>query len=418
MFGLKFNVFKKFLLLFFVAALFSGCSNLVSNENIKGKSTVIKFSAWGSQSETEILKPLLKDFEKANPNIKVEFMHIPQNYFQKLHLLFASNLAPDVVFLNNFYSQKYIKAGLLEDLTPYFESELQEEIFFSKAIQSSSYKNRLYVVPRDISDVVVYYNKDFFKEKHLPYPHQNWTIEEFVEIAQKLSGEGKWGVGFEKDSLYWLPFLFSNGASLLSEDGSKFELDEPDAQKSLQQYSDIVNKYHSAPDKAQSASLTMAQLFIQGRLAMQISGRWLVPKYRNEIKFDWDVVNFPKGTKGSVTGIDSSGYAVAKASSHKTESVKLIKYLSSKNSLEKLSKSGLIVPARKDAAYSDEFLAPDQKPKNAPTFLNAIETGKVTPVNESYQKITDNLNKALEPVFLGRKSVKEVVDALKPHYED
>lgn len=66
--------------------------------------TTIKFSSWGSQTETALLIPLIKQFESENPDIKVEFIHIPQNYFQN-SLLFASNLAPDVVFVNNHYAQ-------------------------------------------------------------------------------------------------------------------------------------------------------------------------------------------------------------------------------------------------------------------------------------------------------------------------
>src|SRR5574344_2499900 len=75
--------------------------------------THIKFTSWGSQSEITILKPILAQFEKENPDIKVEFVHIPQNYFQKLHLLFASNLAPDVLFINNLYLPIYANAGVL-----------------------------------------------------------------------------------------------------------------------------------------------------------------------------------------------------------------------------------------------------------------------------------------------------------------
>lgn len=381
----------------------SGCSNEKSSK------TLIKFSAWGSQSETAILKPLLREFEAQNPDVKVEFMHIPQNYFQKLHLLFASNLAPDVVFLNNFYSQKYIKANLLEDLTPYFSQELDEKIFFEKAIESSTYKKRLYVVPRDVSDLVVYYNKEIFDRHNLPYPSGDWTFKDYIKTSQTLTSKGVWGTGFEKDPLYWMPFLFGNCASLLSDDGSKVVLDSAAAIESLQTYSDLVNKYKSAPNKSQSASLTMAQLFIQGKLGMQISGRWLVPKYRSDVKFDWDIAPLPKGKCGSVSGIDSSGYAISKGSNHKSEAVKLIKFLSSKESAQGFAKSGLIVPARKDAAYSASFLAQNEKPRNAEAFLVAIGTGKVTPVNENYQKLVDILNTELEPLFLGQKTAGEVV---------
>ena len=49
----------------------------------KSDKIVIQFASWGSESEISILKPILENFEKENPDIKVDFMHIPQNYFQK-----------------------------------------------------------------------------------------------------------------------------------------------------------------------------------------------------------------------------------------------------------------------------------------------------------------------------------------------
>lgn len=382
----------------------SGCSQ--SPETTK---TVIKFSSWGSQSETAIIKSLLSDFEKQNPDIKVELLHIPQNYFQKIHLLFASNLAPDIIFINNYFAPKYIKANLLEDLKPYFSNELEQKVFFEKSVMSFSYKNSLYAVPRDVSSLVVYYNKDMFKRKKISFPEQDWTIQDFINTGEKLTDtkNRQWGTGLERDLLFLQPFLYSNNLYMINQNG---EIGIEEAAEQIQLYTDIVNKYHIAPSKAQTASLTMAQMFIQQRIAMHISGRWLVPKYREEAKFDWDIINFPAGSAGSVTNIDASGYAIAKSSKHKSESIKLIKFLTSKSSMQQLAKSGLIVPARKDAAYSDSFLSADKKPAHAEVFLSAAENGIPTGVNENYQQINDILTLKLEPVFEGEKEAYEVID--------
>ena len=58
---------------------------------------------------------------------------------------------------------------------------------------------------------------------------------------------------------------------------------------------------------------------MQKKIAMHLSGRWLVPKYRQEADFDWDIAPFPKGKNGSVVNIDASGYALSKASAHKKQ---------------------------------------------------------------------------------------------------
>lgn len=394
-------------LLWIIIILVLGCILAFFHTPKKESKTVIKFSSWGSKSETTLLLPLIKDFEQKNPDIKVEFIHIPQNYFQKLHLLFASNLAPDVVFINNYYAVKYINSNLLEDLTPY----INKQEYFQKSLDGFTSKGKVYAIPRDVSNLVIYYNKDSFKRYGIACPDKNWTIDDYIKTGQKIfeKSEGKvWGTSFETDTIFWLPYLFSFGASILDEKGN-IKISDENALDAIDLYSSLANEYKIAPKKSDSASLTMAQLFLQQRIAMHLSGRWLVPKYRNEADFDWDIAPFPKGSAGSVVNIDSSGYALSKSSKHKKEALKFIEYISSKESLNKLSQSGLIVPARKDSAYSDFFLNPKQKPLNAKVFLDCIETGRATPVNEHYQRITDKLNTVLEPVFLGQKKARDVI---------
>lgn len=399
-----------FITLCILAIFLNGCTKQSADH------TTIKFSSWGSQSEIEILQPLLKEFEKQNPDIRVEFLHIPQNYFQKLHLLFASNLAPDVLLINNYQSPKYIKAGLLEDLTQYFQEELNGNKFFDKSVENFTYKKGVYAIPRDVSNLVIFYNKDIFDKYNVPYPSTNWTIEDYIKTAQKLTHKRKngvsvWGISFERDALFWLPYLYSNNGGLFDNE-EKVIIGQKESIEALNNYTDLVNKYHVAPDKAQSASLTMAQLFLQQRIAMHLSGRWLVPKYRKDANFNWDIVNFPNGKAGSVVGIDSSGYSMSKSSKQKDASIKLIRFLTSKYASDKMAKSGLIVPARKETAYSDVFLSPHEKPAHARIFLDVIPYGKTTIVNENYQKVTDILNQTLEPLFDGKKKAQEVITPL------
>lgn len=352
---------------------------------------VVQFASWGSKSEVEIIKPILAEFEAEYPNLRVDFMHIPQNYFQKIHLLFASNTAPDVIFINNHYLPIYANAGLLEPLQA-------DENFYKKSVEALSWSNTLYAVPRDVSNLVIFYNKDIFREKHVPFPTENWTVKDFVKTAQALTGDGVFGISFEEDTLFYLPYLMSFGGGVLSDDLSRLIIDDEKSQKALNFYADLRKKYHVAPLKEESASATMAQMFLQRKLAMHLSGRWLVPKYREEADFDWDIVEFPKADVGSVVPLDASGWAISKSSQHKEASRLLVNFLASKESSEKFTKSGLIVPARKDVAESGYFLD-GKKPQNARAFLHVIETSKPTPVSTDYKEILDNLKGRFEKLF-------------------
>ena len=385
--------FKKLILLLFIIGVSIFCCVHFLNSSKTLQKTTIQFSSWGSESELKILEPILADFERDNPDIKVDFMHIPQNYFQKIHLLFASNTAPDVIFVNNQYLPIYANAGVLEDLSGY---DFEFDKFYEKSLKALSHEGKIYAVPRDVSNLVIYYNKDLFDKYNVPYPKKDWTFDEFLQTSQKLTHRPEvFGVSFEDEPLFYLPYLTSMGVDDFS------DFNDEKMQKGLRFYTDLRNKYHVAPKKEESASATMAQMFLQGRLGMHLSGRWLVPKYRQEAKFDWDVVEFPKGEKGSVVPLDASGWALAKSSKHKQESVRLIKYLSSKESSQKFTKSGLIVPARVDVANSKYFLD-GENPKNAQVFLSVIETSVPTPVTVNFRQVLDNLKNSTEYMFSGK----------------
>lgn len=385
------------LIVFLIAILALSISYAKHSKVANDQKTTIQFASWGSQSEIGILKPILKEFERENPDIKLDFVHIPQNYFQKIHLLFASNLAPDVIFINNLYLPIYANAGVLEPL----DNTENKSDFFEKATEALSYNGHLYAIPRDVSNLVIYYNKDIFDKYKVPYPQKDWTFDDFLKTAQALTDKKAklWGTSFEEDLFFYLPYLMSEGGGVLSDDLKQSIINTPESQKGLNFYADLRNKYNVAPKAAQSASATMAQLFLQKQLAMHLSGRWLTPKYREEAKFKWDIINFPRGDKGSIVPMDASGWAIAKSSKHKEAAMKLIQYLASKQSIEKFTKSGLIVPARIDVAKSETFLDTNNQPKNSNVFIDVIDTSKKTPVSIHYKEIQDELKEKTNYLF-------------------
>ncbi len=364
----------------------------------------LTFATWGSQSEMKLVTPIIRDFEQQN-NVKVEIIHIPQNYFQKLHLLFASNQAPDVLFINNYYLPVYAKAGVLADIEPFFKEEIANRIFFENSLSALSFSNIQYAIPRDVSNLVVYYNKDIFDKNGVKYPDKNWTYNDFSKTAKKLTNKEHWGVGFEENPLFWQSILWSSGGGIFDKDGN-FILNKAESKSALDKYIALRTTEKSAPTRTQSANRTMAQMFLDGKIAMQISGRWLVPKYRQETAFKWDIAPMPRGNKGSISASDSSGWAISAACSDKELAAKFIKHLSSKNSITEMTKSGLITPARKDIAYSQVFLD-GNNPKNAKVFTDINQNAINTPTTDHYNQKIERLTKILEPYFIGTKKINQ-----------
>ena len=340
---------------------------------------MIKFCTWGSASEMKIIAPLISEFERRNSDVKIELMHIPQDYFKKLHLLFASNMAPDVVFINNLNLPVYSK--FLIDLNEYADKSL----YFPQAIEAMSVDNCLYAIPRDVSTLMVYYNKDLFDKYGVSYPKKEWSIEDLTTISRSLTRNGVWGISFEPKIYNALPYAGYYGV---------YEVEKLSPEtKGIALYKALAHKYHYAPTEAQTGSKTQAQMFLEGKIALHLSGRWMVPKYRECANFNWDVVNFPHYSASS----DASGWAVSKQSKNKEQAIKFVLYLSSYENILKMTADGLIVPARKDVAQSKSFLS--GKPEHSELFIEGVNRSKPTVVTKNYIKITDKLN---DEVFSSR----------------
>jgi multiple sugar transport system substrate-binding protein len=221
----------------------------------------------------------------------------------------------------------------------------------------------------------------------------------------------RFGVSFNRTPpLFWLPYVWSAGGNLVNEARNRCLLNQPASLNGLAFYADLRNRHHVAPRQDESGSATMSDFFLQQKIAMMVSGRWSVPVLREQAKFQWDVVPFPKGTAGSRVGIDASGYAIASATKHPEAAWKLVRHLLSRKAVEDVTASGLIVPARQEVAESRVFLEPGKSPANSKAFLLAMDHGVPTQSVPRWNEVAEVVNLALEPAWDGKKTV---ADALK-----
>lgn len=360
---------KKLIFLLLIPFLLCSCTK----DNINK----ISFASWGSVTEVEIIKSVISEFERKNPDIKIDFIHIPQNYFQKIHLMFASNTPPDVIFLNNLYLPIY--SNYLEDLNEYVDKDK----FYSQTLDGMSYNGKLFGMPRDISNLVLYVNLDKTK-----LPNSNWTLNELLVKCADIESKLDFCISYE-DTIYWtMPYLSYFGGGVLDKNLQPI-INSSESQSAVRFYKDLKTKYHYAPEKSQVGSSTLAQMFLEGKIVFYLSGRWMFPKISETANFNWAVINFPYGK--SPQSCDVSGWAVSKSSKNKKDAIKFVQFLSSEKISKYFTETGLIVPARKDTA---KML--NNSKHNEKLFLEVIEKSENTHVSNDYNKITDKLNKELD----------------------
>ena len=99
----------------------------------------------------------------------------------------------------------------MEDLTNDFDFSK----FYPQTVKALSWKGKIYAVPRDVSNLVIFYNKDIFDKYNVPYPNPNWTMQDFLIIAEKLTHRPNvFGISFEEEPLMFLPYLTNFGRGM------------------------------------------------------------------------------------------------------------------------------------------------------------------------------------------------------------
>lgn len=369
------------------------------------------------------MRQQLDHFEEKHPHIRVKVSHIPDSYLAKLHLMAVSHLLPDVMLMNSWQIPRFANHGLLEPLPL---STASAHAFFPTALKSLQVNGKQMALPRDVSTLVVLVNTDVLKRLGVSQPSRHWTMEEKERLSQSIRLRQKKHKAhpnslftakvypqsfYREPSLYWLPWVWSNGGQLWDSQGC-LALHTPKASRALADYMRLSAK-GDAPLRKDWARTTMTQLFLQQRMAFLVTGRWTVPLLREQAHFKWGVWPLPAGPAGSITGVDATGYAIAKASLRPKEALELVNFLTSDKVLYAQAQSGLLVPARTEVAKRT-FV---KEPNFYRVVQESIATGQPTLSHPHWPEVEASLATALEPYWDTSVTSSQLAKTLSPLHQ-
>lgn len=390
--------------------------------------TEIEFATWGGTEDIAIYEELIAEFESQHPDIDITLNHIPSagDYEQNLATLIAAGAAPDVFFINNISLPGFAAQGAFTPLAEFVDEEYLDD-FFPGHLDAFRYEGELMAVPRDISNLVLFYNQDMFEEAGVEPPSEGWTFDDFLAAARELTkdtdGDGQidqFGFGYSTYYLFWEPWIWSNGGQFFSDDHSEFTLDQEAALEGLQFYVDLRCEENVAPTSEQAAERNAASMFAEGDAAMIVDGRWRVAPLNNNpaVDFQWDVALFPEGEAGSIVDIDGSGWGISSSSDAPEAAWEFIEFLASPEAMAQWTEAGIIIPARRSVGLTDAFLTPDVPPASDEVFIEANETAIPTETFEGWGEFINLLGEAMSEVWLCDTSVEEGLQIIEEDVED
>jgi multiple sugar transport system substrate-binding protein len=391
------------------------------------KPVTITWSFWGDDSELEINKKIIAQFEAANPNIKVKPLYEKwETYFTRFFGQTATEV-PDVMFLNNIPT--YASRDLLENLDPYVKAQrdFKVEDFYPLLLDTFRFKGTLYGIPRDNDTKVVYVNLDMLKEAGLAVPKAGWTWQDLLNYSRKLtkrdaSGNiSRYGYAFELNQ-WWKLWVWQNDGEIYDsfvapQSPNRLLVNTPQAAEGVQFFADLINKEKVTPppDVLESGD-KIANLFAQGKLAMAFGNHAVVPFYSSSKDIKWDVVPLPKGKK-QVNILGGAGYAMHKQSNHKTEAWIFLRYLTGEFGQTLFADTGVMVAARQSIREDSIFLKSQKY--NPDVFIEETRllTNRPYPYFTGTDKVDSEMDRALKPVWNGTMTAAQVFAELPQKIE-
>jgi multiple sugar transport system substrate-binding protein len=369
-------------------------------------------------------RKIIAEFEKANPDLKVQYEVIPvAEYGTKLLTAFAAGSGPDVFNQTSTLVTQYFNARVLAQVD-YAAMGLADEAALTSqyvgGFDGIRFQSRLYGVPTEVSNWACFANNAIWREAGLD-PDKDWpkTWEAVPAVAEKLTQRDANGVprrrGFDfnwpiRGTFWFMPntMMHQLGASMIDEDNYKATTDTPAARKVFHYFQDWANKYRlGGPQYTDSRTE-----FLGGRLGTDCSfGIWGIPQMA-AAKIDWSVHPAPRFEGAtSDNGIDAYAYYMmvnARSTPAAQKAAwKLVRFYTD-HVAELFAGAGLFVP-RKEVMESEGY----KTNPAAPFFLAELKKARFSPRVMGYDQVLDAVVRGRDKMLQG-----EAVEAVLPVMND
>ncbi|WP_338683050.1 sugar ABC transporter substrate-binding protein [Streptomyces acidiscabies] len=372
---------------------------------------------------TDIWKTVISDFQKANPDIKVEYVGIAATEYQsKVDTTIRGGGLPDVGGVGAAMLAGFAAQDALEPLDDKLaksplSSKLNKDMVASLKAAGGG-DGTLYSIPTSANNGVLYYRTDLFNKAGLQPPT---TWDNFYAAAEKLTNSGKNEFGYTirggaGSIAQALDAMYGQSQITSFWNGDKTTVNDPKNVAALEKYAALYKKVTPSADLNNDFTKMVAQ-WDSGTIGMLNHN---LGSYQDHVKAlgvgKFRGVPSPTAANGKRVQVSNpvDGLGVFKSSKNKEAAWKFIEFAVSKAENSKFNEAAGQVPANTEAA-GDAWVQQAEPTKLAAAALTDGSTSIVQlpyylPDWNTISKADNEPN--FQKVLLGKMSAKDFLDKL------
>jgi sn-glycerol 3-phosphate transport system substrate-binding protein len=417
-----------------VASAFAATSNLASAAQTE---VSFYFPVAVGGPVTKIIDGMVADFEKQNPDVKVKPIYAGsyQDSIVKALTAVKAGTPPTFAVLLSTDLFTLIDENAIipvDGIATTAEDKKWIDGFFKGFMDNSQTYGHTWGIPFQRSTIVMYWNKNLFKQAGLDPEKAPANWNQMVDYAKKLTKTDasgnvtQWGVKIPSTGFgYWMlqAMATENDALLMNQAGTQTYFDKPGVVTSLQNWVDLTTKHKVSPTGSVEWGTTPKD-FLEQKAAMVWTTTGNLTNIRKNASFPFGVAMLPEQKRrGSPTGGGNFYVFRNNTPDQQRAALKFIRWATEPKQAAEWSIATGYVATRPDAWETPEMkkyvqevpaagVARDQL-KFAVAELSTHENERVT------KALNDNINAALSgtktPEVALKDAQKEAVRILRPY---
>ncbi len=382
-----------------------------------GGRTTVRFWAFGREGEE--VRALVPEFERRNPDLRVEVQQIPWSAaHEKLLTAYVGDALPDAAQMGNTWIPEM---AALDALAPLGSRIARSKSFdradsFAGVWDSNEVDGETWGVPWYVDTRVIFYRTDLLAEAGAPWPPKSWAEWRTAMERVRALHPDRFAILLPIDE--WAqPMMLGlqRGAPLLSDGGRRGAFAEPRFRAALAFYAGLFRD-GLAPPLDQSGLANLYQQFAEGYFAMFISGPWNLTEMKRrlppEMQAAWATAPLPPPDASSgYPGTSLAGGAslvVFRGATNPEGAWRWLEFLSEPAQQTEFYRRAGDLPSRR-SAWKTTGLADDSR---AAAFLTQLARVAASPKVPEWEQIGARLAVATEQVVRGARDLDAALAAL------
>lgn len=296
----------------------------------EGKTEVVFWNGY-TGSDQPVLEEIVNDFNASQDQIEIKMEIMPwDTLYQKLMPAMIAGNAPDIIGMSVTRYSEYALAGKLEPLDSYIaKSEvIQPDNMVSGLYNAGKCNGAQYAVPMACAAMVMYYNKDMFREAGLDPDNPPKTMDELQAAWAKLIKKDDSGnitqyaqaIGVKSTVAMMPVFMWAYGADYIVD--GKSALNSPQAVEAMTM---VAKAFADGVSPVGLTGQEADNLFSARKAAIEFNGQWAIPGFRGA-GIDLGIAEVPSGKGGHKTWGGDTVLCMSSDSKVKDAAWKFIEY--------------------------------------------------------------------------------------------